>query len=199
MSDGDQALNFVYLIALLVMVGSAFAVRRIPLRQSLKMFLAWILIFLAAFIAFTLRDDFAALGKRVMAEVRGESGVEQRGKAMRIRQDPDGHFWVNAQVNGQDVRFLVDSGATTTSISSETARRAGIEPSSAFPAIVQTANGTVAVQRGRAERIVLGSIERDDVSVHVFEGAGDMNVLGMNFLSSLSSWGVEGRWLVLEP
>jgi aspartyl protease family protein len=198
-SDGDQALNFIYLLAMLVLLGSAFAVRRVPLGQSLKMFLAWMLIFLAAFVAFTLRDDFAALGKRMLAEVRGESGVEQRGETMRIRQDPDGHFWADAQVNGQTVRFLVDSGATTTSISSKTARMAGIEPSSPFPAIVQTANGTVAVQRGRAERIVLGSIERNDVSVHIFEGAGDMNVLGMNFLSSLSSWGVQDRWLVLEP
>jgi aspartyl protease family protein len=198
-SNGDQALSFIYLIALLVLVGSAFAVRRVPLGQSLKMFLAWALIFLAVFVAFTLKDDFMDLGKRVMAEVRGESGVERRGEAMRIRQGSDGHFWVKARVNGQEVRFLVDSGATTTSISSDTARRTGITPDSAFPTLVETANGTVAVQRGRAARIAFGSIERTDVRVHIFEGAGDMNVLGMNFLSSLSSWGVEGRWLVLTP
>jgi aspartyl protease family protein len=28
---------------------------------------------------------------------------------------------------------------------------------------------------------------------------GDTNLLGMNFLSSLESWRVEGRTLVLEP
>jgi aspartyl protease family protein len=102
------------------------------------------------------------------------------------------------------VRFLVDSGATTTSISAETARRAGIEPSSGIPAIVRTANGTITVQRGRAERLAIGHIVRDDLAVHISEGFGETNVLGMNFLSSLSGWGVEGQRagrgrLILKP
>jgi aspartyl protease family protein len=67
----------------------------------------------------------------------------------RVRLAPDGHFWVEAQLNGETVRFLIDSGATTTSISGDTARRVGIEPSRGFPALVKTANGTVSVQRGR--------------------------------------------------
>jgi len=88
--------------------------------------------------------------------------------------------------------------ATTTSISHDTAQRVGIQPSGRFPAIVRTANGTVQVERGRAETISIGDIERRNVAVHVSEAFGDMNVLGMNFLSSLSSWGVEGRTLVLR-
>ena len=97
------------------------------------------------------------------------------------------------------MRFLIDSGATTTSISAETARRAGIESGSGLPALVRTANGVVPVQRGRAEELKVGTIERRNVAVHISEAFGDMNVLGMNFLSSLSGWGVEGKWLVLKP
>ena len=92
---------------------------------------------------------------------------------------------------------MVDSGATVTSISAATARRAGIEPSGLL-AMVNTANGRILVQRGRAGRVELGPIERRDLAVHISDGFGDTNVLGMNFLSSLSSWGVEGRWLVLK-
>jgi aspartyl protease family protein len=197
-NDGDQALNFVYLVGVLVIVVSALAVRRIPIAQSLKMFLVWALIFFAAFVAFTLRDDFTDLGRRVFAEVRGETVTERRGDAMRIRQAPDGHFWVTARLNGEETRFMIDSGATVTSISAETARRVGIEPSGLL-AVVETANGRVLVQRGRAETIDLGAIERRDLAVHISESFGKTNVLGMNFLSSLSSWGVEGRWLVLRP
>ena len=43
-----------------------------------------------------------------------------------------------------------------------------------------------------------GTIERHDLAVHVADDE-DLNVLGMNFLSSLQRWGVEGRWLVLVP
>ena len=199
MTDGDQAASFLYLLLLAVLVGSALMARRIPIAQGLKMSLAWILIFAAIFIAFTLRNDFADLGQRIMAELRGTPVVARDGDTMRIQVADDGHFWATAEINGEPVNFLIDSGATVTSISAATARRAGIEPSSRFPAVVQTANGTVTVQRGRADTLELGSIRREDLAVHIFEGPDDVNVIGMNFLSSLGSWGVEGRWLVLRP
>jgi aspartyl protease family protein len=198
-NDGDQALSFLYLVGLLILVASAFLVRRVPFGRGLKMFAGWVMIFLAAFVAFTLKDDFLALGKRVVAEGRGEGEVVAAGREIRIRKAMDGHFWVNGELNGRKVRFLVDSGATVTSISSATARLARIEPGRGLPTVVQTANGTVSVQRARAERLRVGSIERRNLAVHVSEAFGPMNVLGMNFLSSLSSWGVEGQWLVLKP
>ena len=197
MSNGDQAVHFIYLVGVLILVGSAFMVRRIPIAQGLKMFVGWVLIFGAAFIVFTLKDEFMALGNRLLLETRG--GVEQTAQGeIRIRQASDGHFWVTAEVNGEPVRFLIDSGATTTSLSRETARRVGIEPSSAFQAMVQTANGVVMVDRGRAETIRIGSIARENVAVHISDAFGDLNVIGMNFLSTLSGWSVEGRSLVLR-
>lgn len=198
MNNGDQAASFLYLIGVLVLVGSALMVRRIPLGQGLKMFAGWVLIFLAVFVAFTLKDDFMALGKRVLSESRGEGQMVAAGKALRIRKSLDGHFWVNGELNGRKIRFLVDSGATITSISTETAALADIEPGG-FPTYVETANGTVQVRRARAERLKVGSIERRNLAVHVSENFGPTSVLGMNFLSSLSGWGVEGQWLVLRP
>jgi len=198
-NGGDQALSFVYLVGCLVLVFSALMVRRIPIANGLKMALAWVLIFAAAFIAFTLKDDFLDLGRRVVAEARGETVSVQDGKGLRIRQSPDDHFWVSGTINGQPARFLIDSGATVTSISTATARRAGIELDGAFPAMVQTANGTAMVEPGRARELRIGGIERKDLEVHVSDGFGDTNVLGMNFLSSLSSWSVERGWLVLKP
>ena len=199
MNEGDQAVHVIYLFGVLVLVASALLVRRIPIGQGLKMMAAWVLIFAAAFIVFTLKDDFRALWDRVVLETRGGTVQEQAGEELRVRQASDGHFWVDAELNGERVRFLVDSGATTTSISRAVAERAGIVPSSGFPAMVQTANGVVAVQRGRAGTLRVGTIERRDVGVHISEAFGEMNVIGMNFLSSLSSWGVEGRTLVLRP
>jgi len=197
-NDGDQAINFIFFLGCLILVGRALMVRRIPIAQGLKMFVAWVLIFGAAFVVFTLKDEFLALGNRVLLETRGGVVEETAGGEIRIRQAPDGHFWVTAELNGEPVRFLVDSGATTTSISRATAVRVGIEPSRGFGTMVQTANGVVTVERGRAETLKVGSIERRDVAVHISEAFGDMNVIGMNFLSTLSGWGVEGRTLVMR-
>src|SRR3546814_19429833 len=109
-------------------------VRRIPIRQGFKMLATWILIFLAIFIVFALRSDFAALGDRLMQSVQGTATPVQQGETLRIRQALDGHFWVDTELNGETVRFLIASGAPTPSISSHTAPRAGTDPHAGFPA-----------------------------------------------------------------
>lgn len=198
MSGGDQALSLVYLIGCLVLVGSALIVRRLPLGQTLKMMLAWVLIFAAVFAVIALRHDFMALGQRLLGEATGSAGQEARDGELRIRRSADGHFWADAQVNGRPVRFMIDSGATTTTLSTSAARAAGIEPSDNFGVMVDTANGTVVMQRARIARFSISPIERTDLSVHI--APSDMvNVIGMNFLSSLRGWGVEGDVLVLRP
>lgn len=199
MNDGDQALNLVYLILLLVLVGSGLAIRRAPIGQTLKMALAWVLIFGVAFAVFTLREEFGALGRRMLAELSGEAAQQVKGGELRIRRSDDGHFWVDAELNGRPARFLVDSGATVTTITQATAESAGIAPSGGFGVMVNTANGPVMVARGRAERLKVGPIAREDIAVHVSATLGDTNVIGMNFLSTLSGWSVEGRTLVLRP
>jgi aspartyl protease family protein len=196
---GEHAVSFLYLVLCLVLVLSALTVRRIPIALGLKMFAGWVLIFLAAFILFTLKDDFLALGRHLLAESGGEPQTAAGRSELRIRKSLDGHFWVSAKINGETARFLIDSGATTTSISADVARRAGIATAGGFPVMVQTANGVVPVQRGRVETLEVGSIRRSNFAVHVSEAFGPMNVLGMNFLSSLSGWGVEGQFLVLRP
>jgi aspartyl protease family protein len=197
-NDGDQALNLVYLVGCLVLVASGLLVRRAPIGQTLKMALAWVLIFAAAFAVFTLRDDFRALGGRILAELTGEAGQEVKGGELRIRAASDGHFWIDGEVNGRAVRFLVDSGATVTTLTRATADRAGVAAGGGFGVVVETANGTTMVDRGRARSLKIGPIERSDIALHISSTLGDTNVLGMNFLSTLSAWGVEGRTLVLK-
>lgn len=199
MNNGGDALNLVYLLLCLVLVGSALAVRRAPIGQTLKMALAWVIIFAVGFAIFALRDDFSALGRRLMAEVTGEADQRAEGAALRIRRADDGHFWINGEVNGRPVRFLVDSGATVTTLSGGTAASVGVIPSGGPGVLVDTANGTALDQRGTASRLKIGPIEREDFSVFISSHQQDTNLLGMNFLSTLRSYAVEGNVLVLRP
>jgi aspartyl protease family protein len=105
---------------------------------------------------------------------------------------------VNAAINGRKIKFLVDSGATMTTIDRAEAVEAGVEVSRTANEIVRTGNGFVRVSSGRAKSLRVGTIERRNFALHVTQND-DLNVLGMNFLSTLSRWGVEGRWLVLIP
>lgn len=190
----DMMLGGLYLLMAAMLVLGTLMTRREPAAKLITMALAWVAIFGAGFILFTFRDNLGWVAQRLKAEAVG-TPVEL-GRETRIPMAIDGHFWVDAKVNGHDVKFLVDSGATTTTIDRETAKQAGVEISTRRDQYVRTGNGIVRVASGRANELTVGSITRHDVGIEVADGD-DLNVLGMNYLSSLSRWGVEGRWLVL--
>jgi aspartyl protease family protein len=130
----------------------------------------------------------------------GLDGQAVVGDELRIRMARDGHFWVDARINGVERRMLVDSGATVTALSAATVAQAGIEADPALvPVVLRTANGAVRARSGTVERLDLGGIEARDLKIVTSPALGDINVLGMNFLSQLASWRVEGRTLILTP
>ena len=192
---GADGPSVVYYAIVVAMVLSSLIAMRLPLGKALKMALAWVAIFGVAFVLFAFRGEFSSVGQRLRAEATG-APIESGGEA-RIPIGEDGHFWVDAKVNGRSARFLVDSGATTTTISRKTAETAGV-PLTGQTIPVSTANGVAPMRQSTAERLQLGSIERSDFPVNVSD-RDDTNVLGMNFLSSLSGWRVEGHDLVLRP
>ena len=192
--NNDLMLGGVYIVMAMVLVVGALMSRREPLAKLATMLLAWVAIFAAGFILFTFRDNFGWVAQRLKAEAIGTP--VQQGRETRIPMAIDGHFWVEGRINGQPVRFLVDSGATMTTIDRETAMQAGVPISARRDQRVRTGNGIIRVSTGRASELQVGGITRNDVGVQVADNA-NLNVLGMNFLSSLSRWGVEGRWLVL--
>ena len=192
----DLMLGGVYILMAVMLVLGSLMARREPAARRFTLALAWVAIFAAGFVLFTFRDDFGWVLQRLRAEATGVP--VQQGREIRIPMAIDGHFWVGGELNGVKVKFLVDSGATMTTIGHQTAERAGIAVGARPDQIVRTGNGMIRVSSARAETLKIGSIERRDIGMHV--GASeDLNVLGMNFLSSLQRWGVEGRWLVLVP
>jgi aspartyl protease family protein len=190
----DLMLGGVYILMAMMLVLGSLMARREPMAKLVTMALAWIVIFAAGFVLFTFRDDFGYLAQRLKAEAIG-TPVSQ-GRETRIPMAIDGHFWVNATLNGHDVKFLVDSGATMTTIDRQTAEDAGVQVSQRRDQFVRTGNGIIRVSSGRADELSVGDITRRDVGLQVADND-DLNVLGMNYLSTLSRWGVEGRWLIL--
>jgi aspartyl protease family protein len=191
----DWMLGSLYLLMAIMLVAGSLIARRERFAKLATMAVAWIAIFGAGFVLFSFRDDLGYVAQRLKAEATGAPVVE--GQEVRIPMALDGHFWVEASLNGVPVKFLVDSGATMTTIGRDTAASAGVVVSSNRNQIVRTGNGMLRVASGRADSLSVGPIERAGVGLHVADND-DLNVLGMNYLSTLERWGVEGRWLILQ-
>ena len=194
MITNDLMLGGVYILMAIMLVLGSLMARREPAAKLVTLALAWLIIFAAGFVLFTFRDDFGYLAQRLKAEAIGTPVTQDH--ETRVPMAIDGHFWVDAKLNGRDVKFLVDSGATMTTIDRQTATAAGVAVSPRRDDYVRTGNGVIRVSSGRADELSVGDIVRHDVGVQVAEND-DLNVLGMNYLSTLTRWGVEGRWLIL--
>lgn len=191
----DTMLGGLYLLIAMMLVLGALINRREPIAKLFVLALSWVGIFGAGFVLFTFRDDLGYVAQRLRTEATGAPVVT--GTEVRIPMAIDGHFWVEGRINDAPVKFLIDSGATVTTIDRATAARVGVPISYSRNQMVRTGNGVIQVASGRAQSVSVDSIARDDVGIHIADTE-DMNVLGMNFLSTLSRWSVEGRWLILQ-
>lgn len=195
-----QILQLVSLVGFLVLVLGSLSIRRLRLGFIVKTVIGWAviagLIYLVVVNRHTIADHLNTIGSKIGVS---EAPQVAEGETIRIQLSPDGHFWARATINGVERRMLIDSGATVSAISEETAQAAGIDYTRGMPVSVSTANGTVEARRARAQRVEVGPLGTDDLTVFVASNFGDLDVLGMNFLSRLKSWRVEGNVLILEP
>ena len=189
---GDDYMRLAYLVVLLVALGG-FLVTDFRNRpgQTSRQALAWVLIFVAV---------IAAAG--LWGDVRDRVAPRQEiagGGRIEIPASADGHYHLNADLNGTTVRFVVDTGASTIALGRKDARRIGIDLDGlVYAGEAQTANGSVKTASVVIDQIKIGDIVDDDVPAVVIGGDLDQSLLGMSYLRRFARVGIEGDTLVLE-
>jgi aspartyl protease family protein len=195
-----QIIQLVSLVGFLALVLGSLSVRNMQFGFIVKTVIGWAAIAALIYVVVINKDRIGDQLEAITTSVGlSEPAQVTAGETVRIRLSPDGHFWARATINGVERRMLIDSGATVSAISEGTAQAAGIEYARGMPVQVSTANGTVDARRAQAERVAVGSLATKDLTVFVAPSFGDLDVLGMNFLTRLKSWRVEGNVLILEP
>lgn len=193
----NQTLMLLAALVAVLLVARLVSASRFGWRAVAQTLAGWAVVALVAVLAIGHRDEIGALLAR--ADRFGQPEQKVEGDTIRIPMSRDGHFWASVTLNGVDRDMLIDSGATITALSEATARDARIPLGNGLPVIINTANGAITAQTARAARVKVGPLETRDLEVVVAPSFGDFDVLGMNFLSRLKSWRVEGKTLVLEP
>ena len=195
----DQSMTLSWAALLLVLLIAGLVARRPSIGSLVRSVVSWVAIFAIGYVVVMHRYEIGALFTQASQRL-GLHDQQVSGETVRIRMSPDGHFWAQVSLNGVQRRMLIDSGATITAISEDTAAAAGVSTSGGgFPVMIQTANGTVAARRATVAEVSVGPLRTDDLTVVVAPSFANLDVLGMNFLSRLGSWRVERNTLVLEP
>jgi aspartyl protease family protein len=205
-----QAASALFLILVISMVASGLLARRLPAVRLLTWGIAWAVLIFGGYLLFRAiepqitkwQQDRRSGDVMIAPDSAGpQSSATETvgGTVLKVPLSNDGHYWVDAQVNGQSVRFLIDSGASTTALGQQTASTLPLLPDPGSNMVmVQTANGPVSAQRAIVAEMDVGPIRATQLPVIVSPAFGTVNVLGMNFLGKLKSWRVEDGMMILE-
>lgn len=181
--------QLIYYILLLVVIGGAmlfeFSGRG---GQALRQVMLWVVIFAGA----TIGVDWYLKATEPQQQVLTGGRIE-------IPVGRDGHFHLIAELNGESVEFIVDTGASTIALGPEDARKIGIDTDNlAYINTAYTANGTVRTADVTIDKFAIGENIEHDVPATVIGGDLDGSLLGMSYLRRFARVSFEGDTMVLE-
>ena len=200
LDEGGGRMRLTYMVLLLALVGGSAVLhwRQRPGR-ALRHALAWAAIALVLLVGYIYRHGLLRLGERLVGEIMPQRGTVD-GAAVSFRAAANGHFLVEADVNGVALRLLVDTGASDVVLSPADARRLGFDVAALdYSRRYRTANGVVFGAPVRLDRVRIGPIALNDVRASVNGAEMARSLLGMSFLGRLSGYQVSDDTLTLRP
>jgi len=137
------------------------------------------------------------------AYLRGSETSDAKGQVAgdaEVTKAVAGHFWADGQVYGRRGRFLVDTGATTVTLTGDDAKRLGLDLASlSFDIPVHTAHGEGRAARVHLAALSVGSARVEDVDAMVVRQGLSTSLLGMSYLGRLSRFEATPEALILHP
>lgn len=201
--SGDQLARTLYLGVLGLVIAAGIVGSGIGLRGTARAMVLWAGVFLLMIGGYQYRYELQDVASRLTAGLIPGSPlsiVDAEGRvSVALERGRDGHFLARGSVNGTPVTMLVDTGASTTVLTSDDARLAGIDVDAlAFNVPISTANGPASAARTVVSDIGVGDIVRRDMTVLVASRSMlTQSLLGMNFINTLAGFDIRGDRLTL--
>ena len=168
--------------------------------NGLRHAFSWVCVVGLIFLGIVYRAEVGDLFIRATSDRMASVAVSQTGEEAELRRAWDGHYRADALVNGQQMRLLIDTGASMVLLPYEAVEGMGIDPATLdYSQAVTTANGRSTVAPITLASIRIGDIEVTDVTAAVAHpGRLQTGLLGMSFLDKIDETVFQGDRLVLR-
>lgn len=182
-----------------VSAGIVYGSRRIHMKAAFRNILIWVGIFVVLAGGYAYQDELRSFGLRLRSELIPGYAVQSNPDELVLTESPGGNFYVFGSVDGQPVKFLIDTGASEIVLSPADALRVGIDINALdYDRTYQTANGIGLGANVTVRSLAIGTIEFSDVPVSVNKAQMSESLLGMTFLRRMASVEIRGRQLFLH-
>ena len=191
--NSDNLAQLIYLVLLgCVIAGWFFVDNRKNLGKTAQQAAVWVLIFVGVIAAIGLWSDIRDNVAPSQSYIDGMTAVE-------VPRAPDGHYYLDLEIDGTSVRFVIDTGASDVVLTKSDAERVGIDVENLFfGGMANTANGEVRTAQVRLQNVRLGEIVDLVVGASVNEGEMDTSLLGMSYLQRYSKIEIGSGKMVLR-
>jgi aspartyl protease family protein len=185
-SGAEKSLVYAIILGTFLLIGAAAS--RHSLGRIASQIGIWMILMLILVALYGYRFELNGVAQRIASELLPSRGHALDHDSVVFGRAPDRQFWIDAQVDGVAIRFLVDTGASEVVLSRADAAKLGfVIEDLAFTQIFDTANGKTRGAPVRLDELRIGPLAFDRVTAFVNEGELRQSVLGMGLLERLSS------------
>jgi len=186
----DWAYNIIRVIILVSLIATLLIRHRHSKYPLLQYVAQWLAIFLLIILAYTYKDNFRDAKERILGALMPGYAVSNQEGAVVVYQNNDGHFYIDAEINGTPITLMVDTGASTTVLNRTDAAKLGLLNSSLnYNKIMQTAGGLVPAATVTLQSVQIADVELQNVPAAVSSRDDlDISVAGMSLLKRFSAY-----------
>lgn len=148
----------------------------------------------------SLKERKAAQNSQVPQTTVVTTPTAASGSVVTLFKNPrDGQFWTDASVNSGRVHFLVDTGASSVSLTLQDAKKVGIrERDLVYNIPISTAGGQNMAARVTLDRVSVGAVSLRNVEALVVPTGLSVSLLGMTYLGQLQKVEASRDQLILR-
>jgi len=169
--------------------------KNVSVKFILTNVLMWCSVGLVLITLYTYQYDLKTFANRILGSLNPSSSIENTDHSISFQASYNGHFLIDAKVNNKVIHFLLDTGASFTTLTRKSAELIGIDTSVLnYNIPISTANGRSFAASTMIDQLEIGHLKVKNIIVYIVQSGLDVSLLGMNFLNGLDKYEVsQGR------
>lgn len=188
---GSDWQNLIYLLVVLsILIAGLLSRRELNFVKILKYLAIWSALGLVIISLYAYRFEFADFKSRIFGELNPRAAqINEEVGSMTLRASSDGHFYFNAKISGEEIVFMVDTGASDLVLGANQAKKLGINLARLkFTKRYETANGAVLAAPIVLRNFQIGEMFFEEIQAAVSQSDMFSGLAGLSFLRKFSRY-----------
>ena len=175
--------NVIYILILIVLLIMGFSHKEMPIKKIFEFVGLWIVFALLALVLYSYRFEFSETKDRVLSDLFPSKAINKNHEQLILNIAQDGHYYLNVKIKNQEVRFMIDTGASDVVIDEKIASKLGYDLKKInYNKVFQTANGQSYGASISFDEVDVSGIKFYNVQASITNSDLVIPLLGMSFL-----------------